>query len=143
MAFLECYTGDSGIVSTTLEDRVILLLREQSGDAARATHNEDELGHSLLGGHGFWQCAPLLSCPFFPEAVPLPPVPHVCRAALPRVKQDESVSHPDCRATQPARPLFWPLVCFRFMVSAPYVIHLPKFAGHQAQQHRVTLSPYW
>lgn len=55
MAFLECYTGDSGIVSTTLEDRVILLLREQSGDAARATHNEDELGHSLLGGHGFWE----------------------------------------------------------------------------------------
>jgi hypothetical protein len=42
-------------VSTTLEDRVILLLREQSGDDARVSYDEEEPGRPLLGGHGFWE----------------------------------------------------------------------------------------
>ncbi|WP_321859191.1 hypothetical protein [Paraburkholderia tropica] len=42
-------------MSTTLEDRVILLLREQSGDVVRIDYDGEEPGRPLLGGHGFWE----------------------------------------------------------------------------------------
>lgn len=48
------YRG-SGTVSTTMEDRVILLLREQSGDAAPEGHGAAGGGPPSLGGHGFWE----------------------------------------------------------------------------------------
>lgn len=42
-------------MSTTMEDRVILLLREQSGDATPGGHGVAGEGRSSLAGHGFWE----------------------------------------------------------------------------------------
>lgn len=42
-------------MSTSLEDRVILLLREQSGDIAAVDYDGEEKARPLLGGHGFWE----------------------------------------------------------------------------------------